>query len=225
MVVVCGLGFLVLNVLFIGLTAAQLPGWTQGPIIAWMMNVPQETYETDDASGAPGTPYNGGQVPYDPYVGPTSFLCILPPEIGYLSDPYGVPRGEYTHSGIDYGTYYRPVPVRTPIGGKVIYAGWSPVGYGMLVVIANEETVVYLAHNSQILVGVGQIVQAGEVIGLSGSTGNSDGVHVHFEVRYWNGTNWTPVNPENILLPGQVEFCDWDALAVPEPPTEVPVTP
>lgn len=85
---------------------------------------------------------------------------------------------------IDYGTCHQvDVPAITPMGGLVVFAGWSSAGYGNLLVIENDSWQVYLAHNNAFLVGVGAIVQAGQVVALSGSTGNSTGPHVHFEVR------------------------------------------
>jgi len=189
----------------------QVPPAARGAYIGWLNDVPQETYT--DHMGLPGSPYIGGVVPKDGYSGPTSFACMLPPEYGYLTDTFGSYRTPtYTHSGIDYGCYYRyDVPVRTPFGGKVVFAGWSRVGYGNLVVIENNGVQVYLAHNQEIWVSPGQIVEAGDVIGLCGSTGNSTGPHVHFEVRYWNerSESWRPVDPNAVFLPGQDAPCAW----------------
>jgi len=216
--VLCGAMFIVLFVTLVGLSVPQLPSWAQGPLIEWMDDIPQETFDTSGAP--PGVPYSGGQIPKDGYVGPTSFACILPPEFGELSDYYGVLRpGGYIHSGIDYSTYYRPAPVRTPFGGRVVFAGWSTVGYGNLLVIENSGTQVYLAHNSEFYVHPGQVVNAGDVMALGGTTGNSSGYHVHFEIRVWNEAEgrWIPVDPNLTYLPGQADWCDWNSLSAPPP--------
>ena len=72
-------------------------------------------------------------------------------------------------------------------GGIVTYAGWSG-NYGYLVIIDHQngyET--YYAHNSQLLVSVGDKVYKGEHISEMGATGRVTGPHCHFEVRY-NGS-------------------------------------
>lgn len=221
----CGVLFAVLFVMFVGLTIPQIPSWAQAGVAAWMMDQPQETYDETAHTGPPGSPYNGHQIPYEradyTYTGNESFRCILPPQYGYLTDWYGTARdGGYIHSGIDYGCYWRPVPVYTPMGGKVVYAGWSEVGYGNLVIIENGNFRVFLAHNSEMIVQENDEVDAGDPIGLCGSTGNSTGPHVHFEVRIWNETEqrWTPVDPNAVTLPGQEAYCDWYALKTGEPP-------
>jgi murein DD-endopeptidase MepM/ murein hydrolase activator NlpD len=86
------------------------------------------------------------------------------------------------HGGIDVA-----VPVGTPIHstmpGKVAYAGWNTEGYGNLVIVENGRYRTYYAHLQSIPVAVGQNVEAGAVVGLSGNTGHSTGPHVHYEVR------------------------------------------
>ena len=95
------------------------------------------------------------------------------------------------HEGIDIA-----VPSGTPVhaaaAGTVIYAGWM-TGYGNLVVLdhGNGLATAY-AHNSSLLVSVGQHVSQGQTISLSGSTGHSTGPHVHFEVRV-NGVAVDPL--------------------------------
>ena len=76
--------------------------------------------------------------------------------------------------------------------GTVIHAGWLG-GYGNLVVVdhGNGLATAY-AHASSILVGVGQQVSQGETVSLVGSTGNSSGPHLHFEVRV-NGVAVDPL--------------------------------
>lgn len=94
------------------------------------------------------------------------------------------------HPGIDIAAN-SGTPIRASQGGVVLSAGWAG-GYGQLVVIdhGNGMATAY-AHQSQILVSAGQTVGRGQVIGLVGSTGNSTGPHLHFEIR----ENGNPVDP------------------------------
>ena len=98
------------------------------------------------------------------------------------------------HLGIDI---YVPsgTSVKAADGGTVITAGWNG-SYGNLVAIRHDNgTVTYYAHNSSILVKVGEKVYQGQVIAKSGATGNVTGHHCHFEIR----VNGTCVNPLNYL--------------------------
>jgi murein DD-endopeptidase MepM/ murein hydrolase activator NlpD len=76
--------------------------------------------------------------------------------------------------------------------GVVVFAGWSQYGYGNVVQIdhGNGFSTVY-AHLSQINVSTCQAVYGGQVVGMAGTTGNSTGVHLHFEVRE-GGVNLNP---------------------------------
>ncbi len=77
--------------------------------------------------------------------------------------------------------------------GVVVFAGWSTRGYGNLVIIDHHNGwVTFYAHMDQINVVCGQGISfGGMMLGLAGSTGNSTGYHIHFEMRY----NGTPENP------------------------------
>ncbi|PJF39815.1 MAG: hypothetical protein CUN55_13535 [Phototrophicales bacterium] len=99
------------------------------------------------------------------------------PVAGVLTKIYSA-----SHRGIDLGVYVG-TSVDATHSGVVTYAGWSSIGYGYLVVIQSGAYSTYYAHLSEILVEVGQSVTFGQVIALSGSTGNSSGPHVHYEVR------------------------------------------
>ena len=101
------------------------------------------------------------------------------------------------HTGIDYGC-----PLGTEIlasaEGIVRFAGWDNYGYGKCVIIQHLDfNATLYAHLSEILVKVGEKVTQGQLIGLSGSTGNSTGPHLHFEARkVWNGytTHFDPMS-------------------------------
>ena len=103
------------------------------------------------------------------------------PVSGPVVSGFGMRWGRM-HEGIDI-TCATGTPVRAAAAGTVIYAGWLG-GYGNLVVVdhGNGLSTAY-AHNSSFASSVGQSVAAGEVVAYSGSTGNSSGPHVHFEVR------------------------------------------
>lgn len=95
------------------------------------------------------------------------------------------------HTGIDIsGTIGTPVVAAG--GGTVIFAGWNDYGYGNTVAIAHGTTFTIYAHLNDISVGCGQQVGAQQVIGTLGSSGNSTGPHVHFEIR---NANFDPVDP------------------------------
>jgi murein DD-endopeptidase MepM/ murein hydrolase activator NlpD len=103
------------------------------------------------------------------------------PVQGIVTSNFGARWGRM-HTGIDIAA-----PGGTPIvaskGGEVIYAGWLG-GYGNLVVVDHGDSVVTLyAHQSRIGVVEGQPVDQGQVVGFVGTTGNSTGNHLHFEVR------------------------------------------
>lgn len=111
---------------------------------------------------------------------------------GYRSDPFtGAAAG---HAGIDIdGFGHDGDIIVAAAGGTVISAVYSEGGYGNYVLIdhGNGFQTLY-AHMSDLAVGSGQWVSAGETIGYLGSTGRSTGTHCHFEIR----ENGNPIDPE-----------------------------
>jgi len=212
--IVCLISFVLLYATTAGLMIPQLPSWARKGVQEWMLDHPQEGYDVTGWDGESWMPYSGWQIPRDGYDGDKSFLCDLPIEYGYITDYYGVDRGEYAHSGIDYGTYYGSQPLQALMGGVVTSASYSTVGYGELIVIENAGVQMYLAHNEELLVSEGDIVEAGDIIAMSGRTGNSTGYHVHMEFRVWDEKTqyWTPIDPNELLVPGQTDYCDWNSL-------------
>jgi murein DD-endopeptidase MepM/ murein hydrolase activator NlpD len=93
--------------------------------------------------------------------------------------------------GIPVGT-----DVQATMDGKVVYAGWNTEGYGNLVIVENGPYRTFFAHLSQIPVNVGDQIRKGDVVGLSGNTGNSTGPHVHYEVRL----NGAAIDPTGFTL-------------------------
>ena len=122
--------------------------------------------------------------------GAPSAAGFIWPVNGPVVSGFGMRWGRM-HEGIDIAA-----PSGTPIyaaaAGTVIHAGWLG-GYGNLVVVdhGNGLSTAY-AHASAILVGLGQQVSQGETLSLVGSTGNSSGPHLHFEVRV-NGSAVDPL--------------------------------
>ncbi len=97
------------------------------------------------------------------------------------------------HTGLDIGGAALGTPVVTAADGVVTYAGWLG-GYGNCVMINHGDGVVTLyGHGNKILTTVGKEVKQGETIMEVGSTGNSTGPHLHFEVRI-NGSYTNPLN-------------------------------
>ena len=109
---------------------------------------------------------------------------------GPVVSGFGMRSGRM-HEGIDISVP-SDTPVQAAAAGTVIYAGWLG-GYGNLVVVdhGNGLSTAY-AHNTSFAAGVGEAVTQGQVIASSGSTGNSSGPHVHFEVRV-NGSAVDPL--------------------------------
>jgi len=118
---------------------------------------------------------------------------------GRLTSPFG-PR---THP--IYGTpdFHTGIDLAVPEGTEVHAAApgtvtWTGTrgGYGLLVVIDHGDGYsTYYAHLSRILVHVGQFVEVGQVVALSGNTGLSTGPHLHFEIRKFG----EPINPLQLL--------------------------
>jgi murein DD-endopeptidase MepM/ murein hydrolase activator NlpD len=122
--------------------------------------------------------------------GAPSAAGFIWPVNGPVVSGYGWRWGRM-HEGIDIAAS-SGTPIWAAASGTVIYSGWLG-GYGNLVVIdhGNGLSTAY-AHASSILVGVGQSVSQGETVSLIGSTGNSSGPHLHFEVRV-NGSAVDPL--------------------------------
>ena len=119
--------------------------------------------------------------------GPSTFW-FEPPYNGYA----------HFHTGIDLVEKLGS-PVYAADDGIVALVGSSGSGYGTYVVIAHSGGLDTLyGHLSAALVKVGQRVTQGQPVGLEGSTGNSTGPHLHFELRI----NQKPVDPSPYLPPG-----------------------
>jgi murein DD-endopeptidase MepM/ murein hydrolase activator NlpD len=134
--------------------------------------------------------FRPGDKPGEGKAGSTS-LAYFWPTSGVLTSRFGRRWGKM-HKGIDIAG-----PVGTPINsaadGVVVYAGWQG-GYGQLVEIRhNDGTTTRYGHNSRILVSVGQNVGQGQQVSEMGSTGQSTGSHLHFEIRPNGGAAVNPI--------------------------------
>ena len=142
---------------------------------------------------------NGGWSPGAdaPFIGVDGFCSpigagwesVVTSEFGYRSDPFtGETRG---HTGIDLAVP-TGTPIRAALPGVVTVSQYNAGGYGYYVIIDHGSGLSTLyGHNSRLLAQVGQTVEAGDIISLSGSTGRSTGPHLHFEVRV-NGERTNP---------------------------------
>ena len=121
-----------------------------------------------------------GSKPLPPKVATGTFIA---PTKGRLTSTTGYrPKFDDTHTGIDLANSEGTI-IWAADGGTVIHAGWLG-NYGYCVKIDHGNGyVTYYAHNSKILVEVGQKVSQHETIALMGSTGKSTGPHCHFEIR------------------------------------------
>ena len=110
-------------------------------------------------------------------------------EFGNRIDPItGKRKG---HTGMDLAVP-TGTPIRTALPGTVTVSKYNAGGYGYYVMIEHGNGIATLyGHCSKLLARVGQTVQAGDIIALSGSTGRSTGPHLHFEVRV-NGERTNP---------------------------------
>ncbi len=98
----------------------------------------------------------------------------------------------WRHNGLDINGRMGD-PVYASEDGVVEVSRWNTRGYGYYIIVNHGNGIKTLyAHNSKLLVKVGQKVSRGDVIALIGSTGNSTGPHVHYEVRV-NGRNANPL--------------------------------
>jgi LysM repeat protein len=133
-----------------------------------------------------------------------SGACSGSYEGAYGSGAFVWPAGNHSISGNDYWSGHLGIdiaagegaPIYAADSGVVVFAGWATGGYGNMVMIdhGNGYQTLY-AHMSSVTAVCGQSLFAGRTIGYSGSTGNSTGPHLHFEVRYQGGF----VNPWFVL--------------------------
>ena len=123
------------------------------------------------------------------------YLAVVP-VTGRITSRFGAVESirDHTHKGIDIAAT-RGTPILATASGTVTFAGWSS-GYGYLVKIDHGNGVeTYYGHCSKLYVSAGDTVEAGKQIAAVGSTGNSTGNHLHFEIRL----DGKQVNPQTYV--------------------------
>ena len=149
--------------------------------------------ETSDVTPSPGG-----------FIWPVTTSKIITSPMGGRVSPGGI--GSTNHRGVDIGGVGTTSSVLATKAGKVIlaktvvYGSYGGSGYGNYVVVdhGGGYTTLY-AHMTSISVSVGQTVGQGDTLGITGSTGNSTGPHLHYEVMI-GGVNQNPLD----YLPGYI---------------------
>ena len=145
--------------------------------------------------------YTGGSSSFEgadvPFIGADGFCSpigenwrsVVTSEFGNRIDPITGERR--SHTGMDLAVP-TGTPIRAALPGTVTVSTYNRGGYGYYIMIDHGDGLSTLyGHCSQLLASVGRIVNAGDVVALSGSTGRSTGPHLHFEVRV-NGQRTNP---------------------------------
>ena len=149
--------------------------------------------ETSDVIPSPGG-----------FIWPVSTSKIITSPMGGRVSPGGI--GSTNHRGVDIGGVGTTSAAMATKAGKVIlaktvvYGSYGGSGYGNYVVVdhGGGYTTLY-AHLTSVKVSVGDMVGQGDTVGITGSTGNSTGPHLHYEVMI-NGVNQNPLD----YLPGYI---------------------
>ena len=117
---------------------------------------------------------------------------LISPASGIISEGFDFSKGHY---GVDVVLKER-TPIKAVYDGIVLFAEWT-LNYGFTVVVFHKnELISTYKHNQSVKVETGDFVQTGEVIALSGNTGEfTSGPHLHFELWDLQG----PINPEDLI--------------------------
>jgi len=221
-----------------GYVADKLPPPLKGWAWNWILGE-EDTGSTTGAASAFLGAYAispKGSFYWEPefYSGPASMVCRIPMEYGFMNPTHGSFGSTLDrttpHTGIDYiEGWGNPAPqVVAVMGGKVTYAGWNWY-LGWMVVVENNGIQTIYGHMccgpsgyetglselatgpSSLLVTKNMVIAPGTVLGTMGNTGNSDGSHLHWEVRICpKDKPCYAVDPSSVYLPGQYEYCDWE---------------
>lgn len=130
---------------------------------------------------------------YNPLVGPQpEQFTLFAPVKGTITEPY---NSKTKHYAVDVVTV-KDAPVKAVADGTVIFAEWTvQTGY-VIIVKHNNNLISVYKHNAMLTKGQGEMVKAGEVLGIVGNTGElTTGPHLHFEL--WR--DGFPVNPTSFI--------------------------
>ena len=119
-------------------------------------------------------------------------FVLFPPVNGTISEGY---NAEEKHYAVDL-VVPKESPVKATADGTVIFAEWTTETGYVIIIEHSEGLLSVYKHNSSITKSQGDLVKAGEVIAISGNTGEfTTGPHLHFEL--WS--NGYPINPTNFI--------------------------
>ncbi len=121
-------------------------------------------------------------------------ISLIQPISGTITSRFGSSSSvrSSSHTGLDISAS-SGTSIKAAASGTVTFSGWKG-SYGYMVVISHGNNVqTYYGHCSKLYVSAGETVSQGDVIAAVGSTGNSTGPHLHFEVRI-NGVAYNPQN-------------------------------
>lgn len=164
----------------VGLSDNATNGQAAASFLPLMLAMPVDTSPFAMLRGGPSAARQPerqvlGPIPADWPYGSGHFVW---PVYGWLSQSY-----RYDHRAIDVAANLG-TPVTAADRGVVVRAGWNDQGYGNFVIIDHQiDYVTLYAHLDTLLVQEGDIVGQGQTLGTVGSTGNSTGPHLHFEIR------------------------------------------
>jgi murein DD-endopeptidase MepM/ murein hydrolase activator NlpD len=149
-------------------------------------------------------------IAYSPHSGATRSInnqCAIPDDYYGGTGAFIWPSANHSVSGNDFWGGHLGIDIAASLGdnvwasdaGVVVFAGGRSDGYGNTVIIEHDVgNITYhslYAHLSAVTVHCGQRVSQGQPIGAAGSTGNSTGPHIHFEIR----ENGAFINPHQVL--------------------------
>lgn len=204
----CGFCFFIaLPNLIVSATIPQMP-FGGRELADWQLGIPQDSDAADGAIAVRAGASRVGRVGYRsldaqapwglPLHGPV-WHWSEESEMPLLGCRFGDPNYP-THVGADFPLNSGQTVYAT-MSGQVAWVGDNGP-WGMLVVVENENYQTWFAHLSQIDVVEGQLVEAGDGIGLSGNTGNSSGPHLHYGIKYFQDESDTTgvwLNPEQFF--------------------------
>ena len=138
-------------------------------------------------------------IPADDYISGEGILAHPIPDYKRISSKFGyreapLAGASTNHKGVDFAAP-KGTLIYAAMDGTVVNAHYSGNAGNMITINHGDGLMTLYMHNSELLVKAGDKVRRGQNIATCGTTGNSTGPHLHFEVRY----NGTPVNPMNYL--------------------------